>query len=213
MGSFQKSSLELIEELKKLQHDKYRILVNNHEMCYLTPVGYDCCANAGLIDTFTHLRIESQHAFTKIFDVTNQGTRIWLNKGLLDRKDRLLFIVKSNHGDILGHIGVSSFDFENDTCEIDNVIKSSDVNKKALFYNVCKTLMDWIYESIKPKRINLRVLHDNTKAIALYHNLGFVPVSLIPLEKKESDHDVEWVDSCSHHIDRFFILMSDRKDK
>ncbi len=204
---FEERSVNIIEELKKSKYGENRIPIQDSQY-FMLPISYDCCDNKDLIKKLANWRKASQHAFTKIFNITFEGTARWLNKGVLERRDRILFLVVDNKNQFLGHIGISSFDFENESCEIDNVVKKPSVNIKALFYNTSKSLIQWIQKNIEPKSINLRVLHDNTKALALYHRLNFIPTKFIPLQKIESENKVEWVDSKSSQIDRFFILMT-----
>ncbi|NRB79291.1 MAG: GNAT family N-acetyltransferase [Saccharospirillaceae bacterium] len=158
------------------------------------------------IELFSNWRGVSEHAFLKIFPITNEGTKKWLQFGVLEREDRILFFILNKNKERLGHIGLSSFDFEKRTCEIDNVIKSPTCKIKGLFDSVTNALIKWTFDTLSPSSIKLRVFSDNTKAIALYHRVGFVPVDLVMFKKIENDHSIEWVES-ENNIDRCFLVM------
>ena len=54
-------------------------------------------------------------------------------------------------------------------------------------FSASKTLIKWIDQFVKPNKIYIRVLNDNTAGLSLYHRLGFVPFQLEALEKVEYD--------------------------
>ena len=60
--------------------------------------------------------------FPKQFNVTIEGTKRWLEKGVIDTEDRLLFLITSN-GVTIGHIGLYRFDYRAHSCELDNVLR------------------------------------------------------------------------------------------
>ena len=195
----------LLEKEKHFGAGRYYSPLNDG--VYLVPVTIDACDDE-LVATLARWRSENQYGFIKIFKVTFQGTRAWLEYSVQQRKDRLLFLVFDCHERAIGHLGVSSFDFDGETCEIDNVVRGVVSKQKSVMYSASKTLLKWIEEVIKPRNIYLRVLNDNVRALLLYHRLGFVPCELEGLEKIESDDGVEWIPATQGVVGRFFIKMS-----
>ncbi|WP_333004762.1 GNAT family protein [Vibrio coralliilyticus] len=172
----------------------------------LVPFSYSDVSNITNIKLLSDWRRCSEHAFLKVFEVTESGTETWLRKGVLDNPYRLMFWVVNGDGQKVGHIGVSSFNFEENSCEIDNVVKSNNCSTKGLFYCVTNTLINWIQDEIQPTRLKLRVFSDNIPAISLYSRCGFKPVDIIKFKKITASDYVEWIES-DDNIDRCFLVM------
>jgi RimJ/RimL family protein N-acetyltransferase len=170
------------------------------------PITWNDLNNKKIIKKLKNWRNENQIAFPKVFNATENGTLIWLEKAVLKREDRLLFLIDDIYGKTVGHIGVSSFNYEDKTCEIDNIIRGDISSQSKVMEHAVNGLLSWIFEMINPKYIKLRVFNDNTKAISLYYKLGFKLGALYPLEKKIKESETEWIDS-KDKIDRFFISM------
>jgi len=170
------------------------------------PITWRDLNNKEVIKKLKNWRNENQVAFPKIFNATEDGTLMWLEKSVLEREDRLLFFIDDVHGKTIGHIGVSSFDYKEETCEIDNIVRGDISLQSKVMEHAVSGLLLWIFKKINPKYIKLRVFNDNTKAIALYYKLGFKLSMLHPLEEKIAGDEIEWIDS-KNKIDRFFISM------
>tara|TARA_R110001606_G_scaffold215132_1_gene363006 strand:+ start:498 stop:1112 length:615 start_codon:yes stop_codon:yes gene_type:complete len=179
---------------------------------YLSPMTDLDFSNEVSISLLSEWRKASEHAFLKVFEVTNSGTQRWLKHGVIENKERLMFWVVDGKGTKVGHIGVSSFNYDECSCEVDNVIKSSDCNEKGLFTLVTESLIDWLNNNLNPKKIKLRVFSENIKAISLYKRVGFKPVDIITFKKVNGSDYVEWVES-NVDIDRCFLTMEKFNDK
>lgn len=203
MNNFEMSSISRITQLKENGKNK---IPTNIEGISLQAITYEDLDNEYIIEQLSEWRNASQHAFLKIFPITIEGTRKWLKCGVLERNDRILFLVVNEQNELLGHVGLSSFNFIKKTCEIDNVIKSPSCNKKGLFTSVTNFLANWAYSELQPEKIILRVFSDNSKALALYSRIGFIPTGIIPFMKIEIDDITEWIES-DKNVDRCFIIM------
>jgi RimJ/RimL family protein N-acetyltransferase len=170
------------------------------------PITWDDLNNKKIINKLKNWRNENKNAFLKAFNATESGTLIWLEKAILKREDRLLFLVDDIYGQTIGHIGISSFNYEQHTCEIDNIVRGIISSQPKVMEYAVNGLLKWIFKRLKPKYIKLRVFNDNTKAISLYHKLGFKLDALYPLEKCIKGNEIEFVDSINK-TDRFFISM------
>jgi RimJ/RimL family protein N-acetyltransferase len=174
----------------------------------LLPFTADRVDVSSLISRLTRWRSENQHGFPREFEVTNAGTRRWADELLICRPDRMLFLVRDGAGTLVGHVGVSTFDFAVGTCEIDNIVRGERGVQPGAMTSAVLTLCDWIRSELAPSRIQLRTMHENTRALALYHRLGFVPFALFPLKREEGPGYVQWSDAAEgEHPDRFFLGM------
>lgn len=205
---FKENALRVIYDYKNEDAQKNIITGDSGCKLYLQAITYNSIDD-DVIKLLTKWRSENQKGFTKIFSVTEESTKNWLYNLVMKREDRLLFFVFDETKKQIGHMGISSFDYENGSCEIDNVVRGELSDQRLLMQRASAALISWIRAVIKPESIKLRVLNDNSRALALYHKLGFAPVSLIPLVKHIGHDYVEWriQQAADEKIDRFFISM------
>lgn len=201
---------ETIIEKYKLD-PKIKVDIND-SLFHLTPMTIQDLECEQSIELLSLWRQSSEHAFLKIFEVTNAGTLRWLKSAVILNKQRLMFWVVDSFGNKVGHIGVSGFNYEDKSCEIDNVIKSPDCLEKGIFTLTVRALIDWIEKELKPNKIKLRVFSENVKAISLYKRVGFMPVDIITFEKIVEKNYIEWIES-EVNIDRCFLIMELFNDK
>ena len=126
-------------------------------------------------------RAENQEGFYDEFENTLGKTENWFDNILLPRKDRLLFFIHTPGGEPLGHLGVSTFDFENKSCEIDNVVRGVKDGYRGIMTHSTKTIINWSKDVLKVKNIYLRVFSDNNHAIQFYKKNNFIELYDIPL--------------------------------
>lgn len=116
------------------------------------------------------------------FEITEANTTAWLDKLVLFRPDRILFMIIDNEGNQIGHIGYSSFDFEHGTAEIDCVLRGQKTPYPMMTYAL-DCLIKYGYDKLKLRIINLSTMADNTKSTQLYQRCGFKIMRDIPLFK------------------------------
>jgi perosamine synthetase len=133
----------------------------------LVPVCELHADDTALIETLARWRDENQHAFPTRFEVTAAGTALWLRHGLLDRPDRILFLVLDRHGRAIGHMGLANGN------EIDNVVRGEQA-EPGLMGAALEALLDWAHGVAGLEGIHLRVVHGNERALAFYRRHGFV---------------------------------------
>ncbi len=206
---FKQKSIDLIQRLKSERYGDFSIPLLALPGFVLRPATFDMVTDSA-IKILAQWRMENMSGYTKVFQVTLEGTRKWLELGVLKRPDRIMFMVEDAEGRSVGHLGLSSFDFAARTFEIDNIVKGDKQAPAGLFFHACDSLIQWASHKLSPVAVKLRVLNENSRALALYHRLQFQPESLIPLKKIVTEDATEWVECTSPQdpIDRFFILMS-----
>lgn len=120
-------------------------------------------------------RKENSFAFPSQFRVTVPGTKRWLEKQVLENPERILFYIYS-HNNIripIGHMGLASFDFSENSCELDNVVRGEKSQHSGLMSMGVRALISWTIRYLQPKHILLRVMRENKHAISFYEKLGF----------------------------------------
>ena len=178
---------------------------------FLKPITY-CykLISPSYISLFSQWRKENSVGFANVFEITEQRTEFWLNNILLKRDDRILFVVLSLKWEPIGHIGYSSFNFEEKSCEIDNVVRGVKPGYKGIMSHALNSIIIWGKNVLKLNSIYLRVLADNPHAIKFYERNGFEKQYNIPLYKVIQGDEIKWVELKDHQHkkpDRYFTVM------
>jgi len=204
LNLFKINALKVIDIEKR--YDKQLIREYVKEGVVLSPITKNDLKNDKKITLLKVWRKKNIDAFPASSEITQEGTYQWLRNLVLDREDRLMFFVKDIFGETIGHVGISSFDYVNKTCEVDNIVRGRiSLQKNAMMYAM-QGLLCWIEENISPEFIYLRVFNDNTSAINLYDKLGFQLDALHRIKKVENINKLKDLSSAKE-VERFFVSM------
>lgn len=161
----------------------------------LSPVTLDAIGDPQNIALMTAWRQRFQHVFPSQFPVSEERTARWAVKLLHERPDRILFFVVDADGRKVGHLGLSSFDFEAGICEIDNVIRGCDDAPKGIMQAATEALVRWTFDVIAPRELHIQTGNDNTRALALYLRCGFLPFDMTALKHVPTGEGMSWVEA------------------
>lgn len=191
-------------------NDRLVIPVKNdskEEVARLELIVADQVHDNGVISSCAKWRQEHEWWFPKQFHVTLGGTKKWLEKGVIEAEDRVLFFIVSNNTSI-GHIGLYRFNYDEKSCELDNVLRGKPGPPGVMTYTT-QVLMEWAHTELRLSQIKLRVFQDNRRALTLYERVGFHQVKLIPLQKKLVNNEVIWEEdeSSNKEFERAYVLM------
>jgi RimJ/RimL family protein N-acetyltransferase len=126
-----------------------------------------------------------------VFIITEQNTKDWIENHILSRKDRVLFLILTSSFKPIGHIGFSSFKFEEVSAEIDCVLRGRKDIPGVMTLALNK-MIEIGKEILKLDFIYLSVGKTNEKAIKLYERCGFVKLYDIPLYRHECNNEIRW---------------------
>ncbi len=147
----------------------------------LLPVCELHATDDALVALLSRWRRENQHAYPTRFTVTDEGTKTWLRRGVLDVPDRQLFLVLDRHGYPAGHLGFANCLHDQCVMEIDNVVRGSPTAPKGLMTAALETMLAWAHRTLWPDSFSLRVLASNSHAVAFYRKRGFSECQREPL--------------------------------
>jgi perosamine synthetase len=136
-----------------------------------------------LIRDLASWRANHQTAYPTRFPVTEEGTAKWLQSGLLNIDDRILFLVLDRHGNRVGHLGFANCFSDGGFMEVDNVIRGLPENSPGIMGLALDTILEWARTTIGAQGFFLRVFKDNKHAVTFYERHGFTKSTEIPLRR------------------------------
>lgn len=162
-----------------------------------------------MITLLAQWRDRAQEFFPSQFKVTFEGTKLWLENQVIKSFDRILFLVFSLDNNIpVGHLGLSRFNWDEKSCEIDNVIRGRNDLLSGIMTPATEQVGQWAINKFGVKILYLRVLADNQRAISLYERCGYHGIKKIPLKKEVKEGVVQWIeDPDLEKAERYFLQM------
>lgn len=204
--------IEILNKIHKFKHEKFGSVVVN---CKINDVQYklilltaDCESNQNLMEIIGRWRKENEIWFLSQFNVTTERTTKWFKMNLIEIQDRLLFIIEVENK-YIGHVGLFRFDFEKNTCEIDNIVRG-EPEYAGIMGDAVLNMMDWGKKQLDINSYLLKVVSDNIRAIKFYNRLGFIEVLKIPLIQVMGNDGLEWVEApieYKNEANRYYIVM------
>jgi glycosyltransferase involved in cell wall biosynthesis/RimJ/RimL family protein N-acetyltransferase len=187
---------------------KQSILLPNNAG-YLLPICELHAKDNILIAKLAKWRDENSSAYPTRFPVTIDGTEKWLRSRILDADDKILFLVLDKGGNVVGHVGLANVLNEAQEVEFDNILRGEKQAEPGIMTLAMQTLLQWAQETLRPKRIFLRVFNDNQHAITFYRRIGFVDEKLQPLKRIVSGELISYVsgEEQNQPADSYFLHM------
>lgn len=159
----------------------------------LRPVTYDILTNEEEIALLTSWRDAASEWFTTRFPVTEEGTRQWLYTQVLERGDRMLFLIDDEELMPIGQVGFMNYDPKRKSCEFDNLLRGRKGHYGNLVIYALAALGEWCIKTLDLQTAYLNVLSDNYRAISIYRKLGAAEVKRLPLKQEIDGKVLRWV--------------------
>ena len=211
---------EIFDHLKcKYQEDIIHNFIvrddNNNEIAYLRPIIKNyLVTDPHLPELLSRWRRENPTISTGNLEITVERTIKWLNDLVIDRKDRLIFIITDLKLEPLGHIGYSNLDEATESIELDSVLRGVKNVLPGLMKHCTIKLIDWGYANLGVKDITLSVYSDNLSAVKFYEQLGFITTKKIPLVKIYMDNEEKYEVAKEGYeglVQKFYLKMKYQK--
>lgn len=173
----------------------------------------DVAENNDILDLLGRWRKENEHGFLGSFPVSRERTYRWYHAHLMEKPDRLLFIIETA-GNYVGHVGLFRFDPASRTCEIDNIVRG-EKTMPGIMGQAILAMMKWGKETLRIEGYTLKVLGDNERAIKLYKKIGYEETGRIPLIQLDGKDGPEWTEApagWTGESERFYSVMTFKGD-
>ena len=199
--------------LKRDDAEQFTLPIGNG-LGQLIPVTERHDGDAQLLEVFGRWRTENSFAFPTQFPVTTDGTARWLRRGLLDVRDRLLFLLHAADGTLVGHLGYANCLASAGEMEIDNVVRGVKGAHPGIMEAAMFALTKWADDAFAPSLIFLRVFSHNEHAVRFYERCGFTAAGLLPLRRTVEGDRITFGTPSEGDIrepDAFFLRMELRR--
>ncbi len=197
MGTFKEHIKQVLDTYNCKQKNNYLVCLPVYEnekiIAYLRPITADYLNTIpNIVEFMTRWRIENPTLATGTFTVTYERTQKWLENIVVNNDNRIIFLVQNFNSEYLGHIGFAAFDENNESAEIDSVLRGAKNIIPGLMERCMEAMIPWGYDVLKLKHIHLEVFFDNTHAVNFYKRCGFKEDKLIPLVEKILPDEKKW---------------------
>lgn len=148
----------------------------------LVPLSYLHLDDSELVTKLAAWRVAASYAYPTRFPVTHEGTRRWMKDGVLDKEDRLLFLIHDEFGRMIGHAGFANGMNDQGLLELDNILRGESFARKGIMSESVTALQNWGRTVLFSEGFYLRVLASNSHAVSFYDKLGYVKKERQPLK-------------------------------
>lgn len=181
---------------------------NAESICaYLIPVTELIFEYPSYIEKMVQWRQDNPTVSNNYFQVTKEGTEKWIRKVILEDNKKVFFIIFDKTLKPVGQMGISNLKEEEQSGFIYAVIKGDKNAQKGIMEYCLRGMMAWAKQELHICNFYLDVQETNDRAIALYKRIGFEQIKRIPLEKKVSEKEINWVISENPVAERYDVRM------
>jgi perosamine synthetase len=140
----------------------------------LIPLSYLHLEDKQLIVKLGLWRKAASFAYPTRFPITDEGTCRWMKDSVLDKEDRLLFLIHDEVGRLVGHAGFANGYNDQGLLELDNILRGESFARRGIISESVVALQNWGRRVIFAEGFYLRVLDSNSHAVTFYKKLGYV---------------------------------------
>jgi RimJ/RimL family protein N-acetyltransferase len=184
---------------------------NKKIVSFLRPITKDYLQTIpNCVELMSKWRIENPTLGAGTFVVTHERTQRWLDNLVINKNDRIIFLIMDFYGNYLGHIGFASFQYDRKSAEIDSVLRGVKDVIPGLMGFCMNTMIEWGKKVLQLEEITLSVYADYTHAIDFYMRCGFRRDIVLPLVKVILPDEEKWeisTDKDLKNAERYSLKM------
>jgi RimJ/RimL family protein N-acetyltransferase len=210
--------LATFEALKSIPASKpwsLSVRHNGRMAANLEPVTWQDSNQPGSIVLLANWWRAAADNFPAQMPMTLPGAQRWLIKGVLEAADRLLFWLRTVEGTRIGHVGLSRFDANDGTIELDNVVRGLPGLLPGIVSESVRTLLNWTFNQLPISSVYVRAFSDNECALRLGSRCGFRETMRVPLRREQEGDFVRWLEVGGQYrqpVTRYLVTMGLSKD-
>lgn len=189
------------------QAREHSIPVNGSTGARLVPVGAWVLTQSHIIEAMSRWRAAARDMYFARFPESVDSMREYLTSSSIETETAILFIIEHENGELLGHLGLK--DIAHLSAEVDSVMRNPDVRITRIMELALRTLINWSEEALGLTKLSLQVISYNTRALALYREVGFAIVDERPLFRTINQDRVrhQQVSASEANVDYTAVVM------
>lgn len=184
---------------------------SNQIFAFLRPITADYLQTIpDCVSLFSQWRAENPSLSLARFTITDERTKGWLDRLVVQNDNRIIFMIVDRKGEALGHIGYANFRENGKIAEVDSVLRGKKEGYPRLMEYAIAALVKWGKQELDLQAIDLDVWSKNEHAIRFYKRCGFMEDRLIPLRKVQEAAEVKWVpdESLGDGAENYYLHMN-----
>lgn len=183
----------------------------NQTFAFLRPITADYLQTIpNCVSLFSRWRAENPSLSLARFTITDERTKNWLDRLVVQNDNRVIFLIVDCEGEPLGHIGFANFREKGKIAEVDSVLRGRKECYPKLMEYAMTALVAWGKQELKLQAVDLEVWAQNEHAIRFYKRCGFVEDRLIPLRRVQEADEIKWVpdESLNEDAENYYLHMN-----
>jgi len=154
------------------------------------------------IHLLTEWRKLYRHMFASNFRMDEELTKKWINQKRSTSEQSILFMIYLD-GKKVGNIGTDMFNENENSVELDNMMKDPNCQESGLMTIVEKVYLKWMFDNLKLSKICGRLFTDNFRMLNAHLACGWKIIDISPLKKELTDEGWIWKETKLQSEDEF----------
>ena len=159
------------------------------------------------VNLLYNLRKKYRKMFATDFEMTEDKTRNWIKKLILENPERILFMIYFDNKKI-GCIGNGGYDKKNNSSRLDNMMKDPLCNLPGAMTIVEKVYLKWMFDDLKLSKITGFLFSDNSRMMKIHKKCGWITTDVVPIKKIFTEEETRWevitTKSNNENVERHF---------
>tara|TARA_B100000378_G_scaffold19182_1_gene15091 strand:- start:1197 stop:1898 length:702 start_codon:yes stop_codon:yes gene_type:complete len=144
------------------------------------------------------------------FSISEQKTREWIRKGVLENPDKIVFVIYVENRKI-GIISTAEYDEKTNSAILDTMMKDPTYKLPGLMTTIEKVYLKWMFDELNLSKITGFLFSDNKKMMDIHQKCGWAIIDIVPIQKISTDEGTKW-EKISSKLDnmkaeRYFNLI------
>jgi len=144
------------------------------------------------------------------FSISEQKTREWLRKGVLENPDKIVFVIYVENRKI-GIISTAEYDEKTNSAILDTMMKDPTYKLPGLMTTIEKVYLKWMFDELNLSKITGFLFSDNKKMMNIHQKCGWTIIDIVPIQKISTDEGTKWEKIASKldnmKAERYFNLI------
>lgn len=137
----------------------------------MEPLGPTAAESDEIVESLTRWRNVFVQYFLTQFEARPETTRKWLSSTVAAEDSRILFLIRTSEGKMVGHIGACNITA--DSAQLDNIVRGEAGGGAGLMSLAEVTLIEWLFNAVGVRSVFVEQLSNNRDAMVFHERVGF----------------------------------------